>query len=217
MWGGLRGHAVEQYFAALDSVACLRVCRVWNREMDSETVWAQRLRKQVQRDCESDQCLFFSLAWLKHIALEKGSLSTLTRGDISVELRIREAGFGPGMWYTVRLTYDRDSSRSHSTALLKSPRLDLEFIKTFKRDFGLYDEFAVSTDTVEQCEQLGAVANRLTLTPAEPTSKLVLKGNLARTRTRTVRAKESGGTRPVLALVILVLALCLQAFLSRGP
>ena len=216
MLAGVPVSQLEPYFAALESAVCLLVCRAWKRAMDSEVVWAQRLSKQAWRDGNSGNSLFFSLAWLKTAAREK---HTHARNWTTSTLLVKPPRRGERR-RRYRVQIEGPTFKScHTSPLPKRPRLDVAFLSHFKHDFGLFDDRNVDLDTVEKCEDQGAIANRTRRTNDEPTSKLVVQGNLARMAQERsasepgVRRVE-GGVSVSVVVIVIVIALLLAAGFS---
>jgi len=172
MLSGVPVSQLEPYFAPLESVPCLLVCRAWNREMDCELVWTQRLRKQAARDGDSDQSLWYSFKWLQR----QNRSSKCHRFEIFGSENQADTNY-------VRTSIDptRNIWEQETWYLRRYPgrlRLDLKFLREFDRHFGIPE---LSTLNLDECENLGALANRTKCSPEEPTAKLVLRGNLVRT------------------------------------
>lgn len=167
MLSGIPVSQLEPFFAALDSAPCLRVCRAWNLQMDTELVWDQRLRKQVERDADSDRSLGHSIQWLQR----------KNRSPRSHQFEIVHHEHQADTSYIVTSSDPDGEIRSRETIYLRRYparlRLDVHFLRQFQGVFGLNELEA-------RFEELGALANRSKRTPKEPTSKLVVRANLAR-------------------------------------
>jgi hypothetical protein len=163
---------LEPYFAPLESVPCLLVCRAWNREMDRELVWTQRLRKQAARDGDSDQSLWYSFQWLQR----ENRSSMCHRFEIFGTEDRADTNY---VWTSIDPT--RSIWNQETWYLRRYPgrlRLDLKFLREFARHFGLPE---LSAQGLDEFDDLGALANRSKCSADEPTAKLVLRGNLVRT------------------------------------